>query len=163
MSLTRVQTLISADRACIGQLPAHDSTPETLMPEGNKSRVSGDGLESNYTWNTSWRCWWQQSGESLGNQPSVIRPDIVSLPSLSYAPSISSRDSSYSIKGLISTRWRWPEIFTLLLSKKSPTDCFTYTVIGSASEGIKPPSWIFPPQFKHSIASSIGFRTGLDQ
>jgi len=47
MSLTRVQTLISADRACIGQLPAHDSTPETLMPEGNKSRVSGDGLESN--------------------------------------------------------------------------------------------------------------------
>ena len=25
----------------------HDSTPETLMPEGNKSRVSGDGLESN--------------------------------------------------------------------------------------------------------------------
>ena len=25
----------------------HGSTPETLMPEGNKSRVSGDGLESN--------------------------------------------------------------------------------------------------------------------
>ena len=24
----------------------HDSTPETLMPEGNKSRVSGDGGES---------------------------------------------------------------------------------------------------------------------
>ena len=27
----------------------HDSTPETLMPEGNKSRVSGGGAESNYT------------------------------------------------------------------------------------------------------------------
>ena len=25
----------------------HDSTPETLMPEGNKSRVSGGGVESN--------------------------------------------------------------------------------------------------------------------
>ena len=25
----------------------HDSIPDTLMPEGNKSRVSGDGLESN--------------------------------------------------------------------------------------------------------------------
>ena len=25
----------------------HDSTPETLMPEGNKSRVSGVGVESN--------------------------------------------------------------------------------------------------------------------
>ena len=25
------------------------STPETLIPEGNKSRVSGDALESNYT------------------------------------------------------------------------------------------------------------------
>ena len=24
----------------------HDSTPETLMPEGNKSRVSGGGVES---------------------------------------------------------------------------------------------------------------------
>ena len=24
-------------------LRAHDSTPETLIPEGNKSRVSGDG------------------------------------------------------------------------------------------------------------------------
>jgi len=32
----------------------HDSTPETLMPEGNKSRVSGDGLGSNYTGNASW-------------------------------------------------------------------------------------------------------------
>ena len=26
----------------------HDSTPETLMPEGNKSRVSGGGVESNH-------------------------------------------------------------------------------------------------------------------
>ena len=25
----------------------HDSTPETLTPEGNKSRVSGVGVESN--------------------------------------------------------------------------------------------------------------------
>ncbi len=25
----------------------HDSTPETLMPEGNKSRVSGGGVGSN--------------------------------------------------------------------------------------------------------------------
>ena len=25
----------------------HDSIPDTLMPEGNKSRVSGDGLGSN--------------------------------------------------------------------------------------------------------------------
>ena len=28
-------------------LRTHDSIPETLIPEGNKSRVSGDGLESN--------------------------------------------------------------------------------------------------------------------
>ena len=27
----------------------HDSTPETLMPEGNKSRVSGGGVDSNRT------------------------------------------------------------------------------------------------------------------
>ena len=26
----------------------HNSTPETLMPEGNKSRVSGGGVESNH-------------------------------------------------------------------------------------------------------------------
>ncbi len=38
-------------------LCAHDSIPETLMPEGNKSRVSGDGLELNYTGNTSWPLW----------------------------------------------------------------------------------------------------------
>ena len=31
----------------------HDSTPETLMPEGNKSRVSGGGVESNYTENAN--------------------------------------------------------------------------------------------------------------
>ena len=31
----------------IGQFLHPDSTPETLMPEGNKSRVSGDGVESN--------------------------------------------------------------------------------------------------------------------
>ena len=31
----------------------HDSTPETLMPEGNKSRVSGGGVELNYTGNSS--------------------------------------------------------------------------------------------------------------
>ena len=30
----------------------HVSIPETLIPEGNKSRVSGDGLESNYTENS---------------------------------------------------------------------------------------------------------------
>ena len=34
----------------------HDSTPETLMPEGNKSRVSGGGVESNYTENADWLC-----------------------------------------------------------------------------------------------------------
>ena len=32
----------------------HDSTPETLMPEGNKSRVSGVGVELNYTENAGW-------------------------------------------------------------------------------------------------------------
>ena len=30
-------------------LRTHDSTPETLMSEGNKSRVSGVGVELNYT------------------------------------------------------------------------------------------------------------------
>ncbi|SVA50237.1 uncharacterized protein METZ01_LOCUS103091 [marine metagenome] len=30
----------------------HVSIPETLIPEGNKSRVSGDGLESNYAVST---------------------------------------------------------------------------------------------------------------
>ena len=39
----------------------HDSTPETLMPEGNKSRVSGDGVESNYTENATWLCCWRRS------------------------------------------------------------------------------------------------------
>ena len=35
----------------------HDSTPETLTPEGNKSRVSGVGVESNYTETASWPLW----------------------------------------------------------------------------------------------------------
>ena len=30
--------------ATSANLPTHDSIPETLMPKGNKSRVSGDGL-----------------------------------------------------------------------------------------------------------------------
>jgi hypothetical protein len=34
-------------------LRTHDSIPETLMPEGNKSRVSGDGLESVSTTNNN--------------------------------------------------------------------------------------------------------------
>ena len=29
----------------------HDSTPETLIPKGNKSRVLGVGVESNYAEN----------------------------------------------------------------------------------------------------------------
>jgi len=37
----------------------HDSIPETLIPKGNKSRVLGVGLESNYTENAGWRCWWR--------------------------------------------------------------------------------------------------------
>ena len=32
----------------------HDSIPDTLMPEGNKSRVSGDGLALDYTNPSSW-------------------------------------------------------------------------------------------------------------
>ena len=31
------------------------------MPEGNKSRVSGDGVESNYTENATWLCCWRRS------------------------------------------------------------------------------------------------------
>ena len=34
-------------QATSANLRTHDSIPETLIPEGNKSRVSGDGLESN--------------------------------------------------------------------------------------------------------------------
>ena len=36
-----------ANWATPANLRVHDSIPETLMPEGNKSRISGDGLESN--------------------------------------------------------------------------------------------------------------------
>jgi len=39
----------------------HDSIPETLIPKGNKSRVSGDGLELNYTENATWLCCWRRS------------------------------------------------------------------------------------------------------
>jgi len=31
------------------------------MPEGNKIWVLGDGVESNYTENAGWRCWWRRS------------------------------------------------------------------------------------------------------
>jgi len=34
--------------------------PETLIPEGSKSRVSGDGLESNYTENAGLWYWSQR-------------------------------------------------------------------------------------------------------
>ena len=40
----------------------HDSTPETLMPEGNKSRVSGVGVESNHTKYPGWQFWWPWAG-----------------------------------------------------------------------------------------------------
>ena len=43
----------------------HDSSPETLTPEGNKSRVSGVGVELNSTRNTDWLCWWQLVGQGV--------------------------------------------------------------------------------------------------
>jgi|GEM_PF-5230419 hypothetical protein len=47
------QYSISVHQATSDNLRTHDSILETLMPEGNKSRVSGDRVEPNYPENAA--------------------------------------------------------------------------------------------------------------
>ena len=65
----------------------HDSTPETLMPEGNKSRVSGVEVESDYTENAGWLFCWQRSFTRVTGSSTTLRylprhgsPLLVQLP-----------------------------------------------------------------------------------
>ena len=61
----------------------HDSTPETLMPEGNKNMVSGGGVESNRPATNSpgipvdsnrFNCLVEKSG--LGVEPRTLQSPI---------------------------------------------------------------------------------------